>query len=80
MQCLSGRFTFERIRNTKERRIIPQKSGGLNNLNKQMFQVIIQMQGWINDSWNGVHKYKGVGVRFDDFISIISSPEPKAHG
>ena len=43
-----GRFNF-----MKERRIVRQKSGWSNHSNKQIFQVNIQMQGWINDSWNG---------------------------
>ena len=62
-----SRFIF-----TKERRTIRQKSRLLNHLNEQIFQVNIQMQGWINDSWKGgVQKYKGVGVRFTDFILFI---------
>ena len=52
-----SRFIF-----TKERRTIRQKSGCLNHLNERIFQVNIQMQGWINDCWKGVHKYKGMGV------------------
>ena len=61
-----SRFIF-----AKERRTIRQKSGCLNHLNERIFQVNIRMQGWINDSWEGVHKYKGVGVRFADFTSFI---------
>ena len=38
-----SRFIF-----TKEQRTIRQKSGCLNHLNQQIFQVNIQMQGWIN--------------------------------
>ena len=39
---------------------------------KSFNQVNIQMQGWINGSWNGgLYKNKGVGVRFADFISFI---------
>ena len=58
----------------KERGTIRQKSGCLNHLNERIFQVNIQMQGWINDSWNGVHKYKGV-IHFAEFISfILNSP------
>ena len=37
-----SRFTF-----TKERRIIKQKSGCLDNSNKRIFQVNIQMQGQV---------------------------------
>ena len=55
----------------KELRTIRQKSGCLNHLKEPIFQVNIQMQGWINDSWMGAHKYKGVGVRFADFNSFI---------
>ena len=43
-----SRFIF-----TKEWRTVRQKSGCLNHLNEQIFQVNIQLQGWINDSWNG---------------------------
>ena len=42
-----GRFTFEQIYFMKERRTIRQKSGCLNHLNEQIFQVNI------NDSLNG---------------------------
>ena len=51
-----SRFIF-----TKERRTIRQKSGCLNHSNERIFQVNIQMQGWINDCWKGAHKYKGMG-------------------
>ena len=55
-----SRFIF-----TKERRMIRQKSGCLNYSNERIFQVNIQMQGWIKDAWKrGVHMYRGVGVRF----------------
>ena len=56
---------------TKERRTIRQKSGCLNHSNKRIFQVNTQMQGQIKDSWKGGFVYKGVGVRFADFISFI---------
>ena len=39
---------------TKERKIIRQKSGCLNHSNERIFQVNIQMQGRIEDSWKGV--------------------------
>ena len=72
-----GRFTFERIHNTneqiyfmKERRIIRQKSGCLNHSYEQIFQVNIQMQGWIMDSWKG-GSYGGFGVRFAN-LSVLS--------
>ena len=42
-----GRFIFMKVR-----RNIRQKSGCLNHLHEQIFQVNILMQGWINDSWN----------------------------
>ena len=55
-----GRFTFERIHNakeqiffTKERRIIRQKSGCLNDSNERIFQVNVLMQGRIKYSWKG---------------------------
>ena len=60
-----SRFIF-----TKERRTIRQKSGCLNHLNERIFQVNIQMRGWINDSWNGVLSIKVWGVHFADFISF----------
>ena len=45
--------------------MIRQKSGCLNYSNERIFQVNIQMQGWIKDAWKrGVHMYRGVGVRF----------------
>ena len=59
---------FERIHNTKEqiyfyervenhkahnRKNHNHKSGCLNHLNERNFQVNIQMQGWIIDSWKG---------------------------
>ena len=44
-----GRFIF-----MKERRIIRQKSGCLNQLNERIFQVNILVQGRIKDSWKGV--------------------------
>ena len=37
---------------TKEQRTTRQKIGCLNHLNEQIFQVNIQMQAWINYSWN----------------------------
>ena len=44
---------------TKERRIIRQKSGCLSHSNERIFQVNIQMQGRIKDSWKGVsYAYK----------------------
>ena len=49
-----SRFIF-----TKERRIIRQKSGCLSHSNERIFQVNIQMQGRIKDSWKGVtYPYK----------------------
>ena len=50
--CLSGstirksRFIF-----AKERRTIRQKNGCLTHSNERIFQVYLQMQGWIKDSW-----------------------------
>ena len=51
-----SRFIF-----MKEWRTIRQKSGCLDHLNQQIFQVNIQMQGWINDSWNRVLSIKVLG-------------------
>ena len=46
-----------------------QKSGCLNHLNERIFQVqTSSCMGGSMISRIGVHKYKGVGVRFDDFI------------
>ena len=44
-----SRFIF-----TKELRIIRQKSSCLSHSNERIFQVNIQMQGRIKDSWKGV--------------------------
>ena len=44
-----SRFIF-----TKEWRTIRQKSGCLNPSNERIFQVNIQMQGWIIDCWKGM--------------------------
>ena len=41
-----SRFIF-----MKERRTIRQKSGCLNHSNERIFQVYLQMQGRIKDSW-----------------------------
>ena len=41
-----SRFIF-----TKERRTIRQKSGWLNHSNERIFQVYLQMEGRIMDSW-----------------------------
>ena len=52
---------------TKEWRKLKQKSGCLNHSNERIFQVNIQMQEQIKDSW----MYKRVGDRFVDFFSFI---------
>ena len=51
--------------------MIRQKSGCSNHFNGRIFQVIIPMQGGSLIPGKGVHKYKGVGVRFVDFITFI---------
>ena len=52
-----SRFIF-----TKERRTIGQKSGCLNHSNERIFQVYLQMQGRIKDSWKW--------GRFADSVSL----------
>ena len=42
-----------------------------NHLNERILQVNIQMQGGSMFPGMKVHKYKGMGVRFADFISFI---------
>ena len=58
--CTMETITFERIHNTKEQinfyeraAFIRRKSGCLNHSNERLFQVNIQMQGQIKDSWKG---------------------------
>ena len=60
MYRLPGRFTFERIRNTKEQTYFYERAESyeakermFKSFKSANFQVNIPIQGWINDSWNG---------------------------